>query len=92
MAGVDFDISPNLKLELGYRYLNYGSITIAGLNCLAGGSGGTFFPANCSGGVASTIVSRNRLASNDFRIGLIYLIGETPSRSSPRTEDPPPPS
>jgi opacity protein-like surface antigen len=88
MAGVDIDISPNLKLELGYRYPNYGSITTGGSNCLAGGNGST---ANCSGGVASTIASRNRLASNEFRLGLIYLIGETPSRS-PRTEDPPPPS
>jgi opacity protein-like surface antigen len=76
MAGIDFDISPNLKLELGYRYLNYGSITTGGSNCLAGGGGGTFSTANCSGGVGSTISSRNKLASNDFRVGLIYLIGE----------------
>jgi opacity protein-like surface antigen len=78
MAGVDFDVSPNLKLELGYRYLNYGSITTGGSNCLAGESGGTFSTANCNGGVANTISSRNKLASNDFRLGVIYLIGEAP--------------
>ena len=39
MAGVDYDISPNLKLELGYRYLNYGAIAAGGSDCLAGGSG-----------------------------------------------------
>jgi opacity protein-like surface antigen len=78
MAGVDFDVSANLKLELGYRYLNYGSITTGGSNCLAGESGGTFSTANCSSGVANTISSRNKLASNDFRLGVIYLIGEAP--------------
>jgi opacity protein-like surface antigen len=71
MAGVDFDVTPNIKLELGYRYLNYGPITTGGLNC-----GGTLPVENCRGGVANTISSRNRLASNDLRLGLIYMIGE----------------
>jgi len=71
MAGVDYDISTNLRLEFGYRYLNYGSITTGGSSCLPGAS------ANC-GGVANTVSSRNRLASNDLRLGLIYLIGEPP--------------
>jgi opacity protein-like surface antigen len=74
MAGVDFEVTPNLRLELGYRYLNYGSIATGGSNCPAGG---TFSIAGC-GGSAKTISSSNRLASNDFRLGLIYLIGETP--------------
>jgi len=73
MAGVDYDISPSLKLELGYRYLNYGAIAAGGSACLAGGSGGAM--SGCGAVVASTISSRNRLASNDFRLGLIYLIG-----------------
>ncbi len=55
MAGVDFDLTSNLKVEAGYRYLNYGSI---------------------GGGAIS---SRKRLASNDFRLGLVYLIGEASS-------------
>jgi opacity protein-like surface antigen len=71
MAGVDYDISANLRLELGYRYLSYGLIATGGSNC------GTFSIASC-GGVANTISSRNRLASNDFRLGLIYLIGGAP--------------
>jgi opacity protein-like surface antigen len=70
MAGVDYDISANLRLELGYRYLSYGLITTGGSNC------GTFSIA--CGGAANTISSRNRLASNDFRLGLIYLIGGAP--------------
>jgi opacity protein-like surface antigen len=55
MAGLDFDVSTNLKLELGYRYLNYGSIPTGGLNCLGGKSGGTFNTVNCSGGVANYV-------------------------------------
>jgi opacity protein-like surface antigen len=77
MAGVDYDISPSLKLELGYRYLNYGAIAAVGSDCVAGGSGGAM--SGCVVVVvASTISSRNRLASNDFRLGLIYWIGAAP--------------
>lgn len=76
MAGVDVNISPSLKLELGYRYLNYGSIATGGSNCLAGGFGGTFNTQNCSGGVQNRLSSRNTLASNDIRIGLIWMLGE----------------
>jgi opacity protein-like surface antigen len=78
MAGLDFDISTNLKLELGYRYLNYGSIPTGGLNCLGGKSGGTFNNVNCSGGVANYVSSHNTLASSVFRLGLIYTLPEKP--------------
>jgi opacity protein-like surface antigen len=85
MAGVDYDISANLKLEFGYRYLNYGSITTGRSNCLASAGGGTFSAASCGGGDASTITSRNRLASSDFRLGLILLFGEaSPSQTAAR--------
>jgi opacity protein-like surface antigen len=84
MAGLDFNISPNLKLEFGYRYLNYGSIATGGSNCLAGNNGGTFSLANCTGGVPNYVSSRNMLASNDFRLGLIYMLAEP--------LQPPPPS
>jgi opacity protein-like surface antigen len=76
MAGLDFDISTNLKLELGYRYLHYSSIPIGGLNCPGGKSGGTFNNVNCSGDVASYVSSHNTLASSDFRLGLIYAARE----------------
>jgi opacity protein-like surface antigen len=61
MAGVDYDLTANLKLELSYRYLSYGTIATGGQAC-----------ASCLGG---PVESRNRLASNDFRLGLLYLIG-----------------
>ncbi len=83
MAGFDFDVSPNLRLEFGYRYLNYGSIATGGSNCLASGGGEAFSAASCAGGGVNTISSRRRLASNDFRIGLIYMLGEAPSSAPP---------
>ena len=75
MTGLDFNVTPNLRLELSYRYLNYGSIKTGGSYCLAGSSGGVFSTANCTGGVPNYISSRNTLASNDFRIGLIWMLG-----------------
>lgn len=83
MAGLDFNISPNLKLEMGYRYLNYGSIETGGSHCLAGAGGGTFSAQNCNGGVSNHLYSGNTLASNDFRIGLIWLLGAPPPPPAP---------
>jgi opacity protein-like surface antigen len=75
MAGLDFRINDGLKLEFGYRHLDYCSITTGASHCLAGANGGVFSSANCSG-VANFVSSRNRLASNDFRLGLIYMFGQ----------------
>lgn len=73
MAGVDMSITHNLKLELGYRYLNYGNFKSGTSQCLAGGAAnGSFSSGNCSGGgyrIAST-----KLSSNDFRLGLRYYL------------------
>src|SRR5271163_169884 len=40
MGGVDFNVTQNLKLELGYRYLDYGKISTGTSNCLNGTGGG----------------------------------------------------
>ena len=82
MAGVDFDLTPNLRLELGYRYLNYGSIATGGSNCLMGGSGGTFSTANCSAGVANTISSPQQTRLERLQIGA-YLLDRRGSRCCP---------
>ncbi len=68
-AGFDFDLAPNLKLEVSYRYLNFGSIAVGGPHCVPGAQA-------CLGGAGVAASSRNALASNDLRIGLIWLIGE----------------
>jgi opacity protein-like surface antigen len=83
MTGLDFDVTPNLKLELGYRYLNYGKITTGGSNCLSAGPGGAFGTNNCNAGVSNVVSSTSNLASSDFRLGLIWMLGD----NSP----PPPP-
>jgi opacity protein-like surface antigen len=75
MAGLDFDIAPNLKLELSYRYLNLGSIAIGGVHCASGAE-------PCAGGAVAAI-SRRALASNDVRIGLVWLVGEPTSAPTP---------
>ena len=50
MTGLDFNVTENLKLELGYRYLNYGKFASGGSNCFNGtGANGGFSPANCGG-------------------------------------------
>jgi opacity protein-like surface antigen len=68
-AGFDVDLAPGLKLEASYRYLDLGSIAVGGLHCGAGA------PA-CLGGAGVAASSRNGLASNDLRVGLIWLIGD----------------
>jgi opacity protein-like surface antigen len=72
MAGFDMSVARNLKLELGYRYLNYGKFKSGASQCLSGnGNVGSFNSVNCGGGFA---VASRTLSSNDFRIGLRYYL------------------
>ena len=76
MTGIGFNVTQNVKLELGYRYLNYGGLTTGGSNCFNGtGVNGGFSKANC-GGSANVLSTSNMLASSDFRIGLRYMISD----------------
>ena len=77
MAGLSFDVTENLKLDLGYSFLDYGKFTSGISHCLNGTGGGSGF--SCQG---YTVYSKNELASNDFRIGLRWMLGG---------EAPPPP-
>jgi opacity protein-like surface antigen len=77
MAGLSFDVTQNLKLDLGYRYLDYGKFTSGKVNCLAETTPG--FTTGCY-----SIYSKSDLSSNDFRIGLRWMIGEaTPPAQLP---------
>jgi opacity protein-like surface antigen len=62
MAGIDYAVSPNLKLELGYRYLNMGTAKSNPIVCLAG----------CTGEI-----QRYRLEAQDIRLGMRWLISDT---------------
>jgi opacity protein-like surface antigen len=76
MTGFDMDITHNLKLEVGYRYLNYGKFQSGASQCLSGnGNAGSFAAANCGGGFA---LASKTLSSNDVRIGLRYYLDSPP--------------
>lgn len=74
MAGLDFNVTQNLKLELGYRYLDLGKFGSGQMNCLNGTGGGGGFACT-----ESPIASKNDMAFNDFRLGLRWMIGEEPA-------------
>lgn len=71
MAGVGLDITQNVKLDLGYRYLNLGKMQTGLSNCLNGTGSGSGF--SCTG---HSLSSSNTLASNDFRIGLRWMLSD----------------
>jgi opacity protein-like surface antigen len=83
MAGLSFDVTQNLKLDLGYRYLDYGKFTSGSSHCLTVGPPPGFSAGAC-GGSSYVVYAKNDLASNDFRIGLRWMIGEeTPPAQLP---------
>jgi opacity protein-like surface antigen len=68
MGGVAFNVTPNLKLDVGYRYVDMGSIQSNPLICLN---------QPCFNERQSF-----RVASHDVRVGLRYVFGE-PARPLP---------
>jgi opacity protein-like surface antigen len=60
-AGLGYDVTPNLKLELAYRYLNMGDAQAGKLVC-AGGV--------CPG----TVYSYKDLESHDIKIGMRWML------------------
>jgi opacity protein-like surface antigen len=59
-AGLAYNVSPNLKLEVGYRYLDLGKMSTGTIICQGGG---------CPGEVQSFY-----LASHDVRLGFRYIL------------------
>ncbi|WP_406854687.1 outer membrane protein [Alsobacter sp. KACC 23698] len=62
MAGLGYNVSPNLKLELGYRYLNMGDVESGAIRCQ-----NTPFCGN--------EVHKFSLASHDLRLGMRWMLG-----------------
>lgn len=60
MAGVSYAISPNLLLDVGYRYLDLASLSSNPIQCGAGG-------------VCANEVQKIRVSSNDVRVGLRWV-------------------
>jgi opacity protein-like surface antigen len=62
MAGLAYDVTPNLKLEFGYRYINYGTAASGQIDCLCGQT----FPG----------FKIHNIASHDLRVGMRWLLAE----------------
>jgi len=78
MAGLSFDVTQNLKLDLGYRYLDLGKFKSGTMTCL-NGTGGGFNSTTCE----SPIQAKHDVAYNDFRIGLRWMLGEQAPAPAP---------
>jgi opacity protein-like surface antigen len=63
MAGLSYSVTPNLKLEMSYRYLNMGSAQSGGIQC--------FNTQYCT-----PEYQNFKLASNDIRIGFRYMFAD----------------
>lgn len=62
MAGLSYSVTPNLKLELGYRYLNLGDVRSGVVNCVNQDCGGATYKIK-------------EVTSHDVRIGMRWLLG-----------------
>lgn len=62
MAGLGYNVTPNLKLELGYRYLDMGNVKTGAISCQGGN-------------VCAMEHHRFDLASHDIRLGFRYALG-----------------
>lgn len=74
MAGVAYDITPNLKLEVAYRYLDFGRLRSGGEHII--------LP---TGVVGQPFVGRSRdLVSNDVKVGLRWSFNVAPPPPPPQ--------
>lgn len=64
MAGTSYDLSPNAKLDLGYRYLNLGS-----------GIAATSSLLDCVCGSVGAPLKLSDLEAHEFRIGIRWTLG-----------------
>ncbi|MGO9390296.1 outer membrane protein [Rhodoblastus sp.] len=62
-AGAAFRVTPNLMLDLSYRYVNLGSFNTAAIACNGGASTGCAYESQ-----------HFNMASNDIRLGLRWLL------------------
>ncbi|MCJ2047481.1 outer membrane beta-barrel protein [Methylobacterium sp. J-078] len=63
MAGLGYSVTPNLKLEVGYRYLNLGHVGTNPVTCIN--------DPDCGGAVYKV----KDITSHDVRIGMRWLLG-----------------
>ena len=71
MAGLDFNVTNNLTMELGYRYLDMGRVSSGVIGCVP--------PSTCV-----NEVQHFHLASNDIRLGFRYAFTDFVPAFSPQ--------
>ncbi len=76
-AGVGFAVTKNLKVDLSYRYLNYGSVTDT---------------VDCIGGCVADSYKFGNLYSHDFMLGLRWTCCDTAPPPPRYVYTPPPPA
>jgi opacity protein-like surface antigen len=79
MAGLAVDVTKNVKLELGYRYLNMGKAE-SGINELSG----------LAGNPSNLIVRLKDIDSHDFKMGMRWMLNGD-CCAAPVAYSPPPP-
>lgn len=74
-AGVAYNVTKNLKIDLNYRYLNYGSVTDT---------------VDCIGGCIPDSYKFSKLSSHDIMLGLRWTCCESPPQPRYVYSPPPP--
>jgi opacity protein-like surface antigen len=77
-AGVAYDVNPNLKLELGYSYLNMGSVN-------SGDIVSSFLNTN----TRNNYIRLKDIQSHDFKIGMRWMFGDPNCCAKPMAPPPP---
>lgn len=77
MAGLSYAVTPNLKLELGYRYLDMGNVSSNPIVCQ-------------NTGACGNEVQRIHLSSQDVRLGMRWMFSDI-APLQPTFYPPPPP-
>ena len=79
-AGLSYAVTPNLKLDFGYRYLNMGEARTGVVGCLP----------ECNPSL-KTIYKVTDIQSHDFKIGMRWMLGGPVVAEAPAYYEPPPP-
>ena len=72
MAGVSYAVTPNVSLEMSYRYLDRGKADTGAIACANAGGGGCFFESQSF-----------KVTSQDLRIGMRWQFADAPMAQMP---------
>lgn len=67
MAGLSYAVTPNVSLEMSYRYLDRGKANTGTIACANAGGGGCFFESQAF-----------KVVSQDLRLGMRWQFADAP--------------